>query len=89
MEQSLQEVHPKAVAQQGQEAPSTKGKEIDTTLKFKINYALEGIRKEMDMDLSAKIVADVTLSVLKDKAKKMEKHQNNAKDYLSMYRQPT
>ena len=72
--QALRERQSKKETQQKQEVPSTKGKEIDTTIKFKIQYALEGITKEMDMASKAKMDANVATNVLKDKMNKLKKH---------------
>ena len=58
---------------QKEEVPSTTGKKINTALKFKIEYALEGITKEMDMVVKAKIDVDVALKVVKYKMNKIKK----------------
>ena len=63
---------------------STKGKDINTTLLF-IRVALEGVIKETDMVLEAKIDAEVALNVMKDRMQRMENHDLTTKEHPEMY----
>ena len=46
---------------------------------------MEGVTKEMDMALKAKIDVEVALNVLKDMMQKMEKHQLASKEHIEMF----